>query len=448
MADAAALPLQRPSCGWVSLFLACASSFVAGAFLAVSSARAAPHMGFVSSGEQPPSGWRGPSARLSNYSSFECSAGSQRFGNLTLTTTQRVRFPKADDMAFRTCVFRDVCLVNGALTYYDDPDLAATTPPGMRISDFDAAHGHMFFRGYFAERLGQPYAPTVVSGPRPASYFMMPAERFYILNELSYAMNFGHLLIDSILPAYSVAQVLGEDIANVQLVGVVSCSTLQLQPLNGPDACRVNMERWMAPLFDHPYLLPPFSEPLCFRRLVAGQFYTLSHMYHHRSQAIRAARAHLHSALGVPLTKQITSHHVVVQLKHVQAAWVEYSTVCSDVRAWAATFTPQPAVTCLVSADVSVREQLELIANATVTVAEHGSTNYLSLFQPPGSSLLMIVTSGEAKEAQVFLYNTDVQAFYLSLDAVRRRGEGPGALRLALERAGIRLGLPMVRMKA
>ena len=102
----------------------------------------------------------------------------------------------------------------------------------------------------------------------------------------------------------------------------------------------------------------------------------------------------------------------------------------------------------MVSADLNVREQLEVIADATVTVAEHGSTNYLSLFQPRGSSLLMIVPSGEAKEAQVMLYNTDVQAFYLTLDAVQLRGEGPGALRLALERAGTRLGLPTVRMVA
>ena len=259
------------------------------------------------------------SPRLSNYSSFECSGGSQRFRDITLTTTQRVRFPAVDDMAFRACVFRDVCLVDGALTYYDDPDLAASTPQGMRITDFDAAHGHMFFRGYFAERLGQPYAPAVVSGPRPASYSMMPAERLYILNELSYAMNFGHLLIDSILPAYSVAHVLGEDIANLQLVGVVSCDTLQIQPINDPGGCRVNMERWMAPLFDHPFLSPPFSEPMCFRRLAAGQYFTLSHMYHHRAQAIRAARAHLHAALGVP-PAVITSHHVVVQMKRVLTA--------------------------------------------------------------------------------------------------------------------------------
>ena len=38
----------------------------------------------------------------------------------------------------------------------------------------------------------------------------------------------------------------------------------------------------------------------------------------------------------------------------------------------------------------------------------------MSLFQPPGSSILLVVQdgAGAAKEVQVLLHNTDVQAFY------------------------------------
>jgi hypothetical protein len=98
-----------------------------------------------------------------------------------------------------------------------------------------------------------------------------------------------------------------------------------------------------------------------------------------------------------------------------------------------------------------------VIRNATVTVAEHGSTNYLSMFQPPGSSLIMVVPyRSEAKEPQVMLYNTDVQAFFVSdmavnnaatvgqppFEALKGRNEGAGILLLALERAAVRLNLP------
>lgn len=62
----------------------------------------------------------------------------------------------------------------------------------------------------------------------------------------------------------------------------------------------------------------------------------------------------------------------------------------------------------------------------------------MSLFQQPGSSLLVVVPNDKKpfKEVQVVLYNTDVQAFYAKHDSV-----GPKTLLVALERAGRRLNV-------
>ena len=106
-------------------------------------------------------------------------------------------------------------------------------------------------------------------------------------------------------------------------------------------------------------------------------------------------------------------------------------------------------VRCAEPSLLSSAEQLALVSTATLTVSENGSTGYMSLLQRAGSSFVAVLVGHEgerAKEPQAFLYNVDVQSFYWS--PVDDDGTPSTALRgtllLALERAGVRLGLPPV----
>jgi len=122
------------------------------------------------------------------------------------------------------------------------------------------------------------------------------------------------------------------------------------------------------------------------------------------------------------------------------------------VQAWALGVTPVPRVDCVVPAELPIAEQLALQAEVTVYVAEAGSTGYgAALFARPGSSLICVVPfipkfPSRAKEAQVFLFTSDVQVWYYTAALLDDNGGGPGALLLALDRAGVRLNLPPVAL--
>ena len=142
----------------------------------------------------------------------------------------------------------------------------------------------------------------------------------------------------------------------------------------------------------------------------------------------------------VPMDAPLLRHKILVLEKSWEIAPVLQPQLCSDVTAWAAELPAYGAsVECISPKGFSVKEQLEAVSGASVIVAEMGSTAYLTLFQRPGASIVMLKTMGDLKEAQVMLY-MDVQAWYID-PALLKPGESVGTLQLALERAGQRLGI-------
>ncbi len=390
--------------------------------------------------------------RDDGFSSFECTAGSQVF-SFPLQATQVPIFPAADAIIMRTCLLRDVCFIGGRLTYFADPELEAALPAGFSLKDFAGA---LALDGYLQAKfgkLGGPSAPALEFGPRPAQlpFFSGSAATVHALGSLSFAQNWGHMLIDTILPVYAAAQAWGFAVPDVQLLSLDHCDTMLTAGFEGySELCFKNLQRWVEPLFAHPFLAPPHYHDTCFRQVLVGHNGGLSliGMYLHRAQAARAARLQLHASLGVAPEPLISAHQIVVLTKAQESTPVGLPDLCALTQGWAAALRPAPPVHCILPAALSPKEQLLAISNATVTLSENGSTGYLSLFQRPGSSFIALLTAeGEAaKEVQVFLYETDVQVFYHTAPAMRDMGEGPGMLLLALERAGKRLGLPRVAL--
>ena len=96
-------------------------------------------------------------------------------------------------------------------------------------------------------------------------------------------------------------------------------------------------------------------------------------------------------------------------------------------------------------------QQFKILSTASVVVSEHGSTTYASMFQVPGSALLIVapVSKGEfkwAKEPQVMLYLTDLYTLYLD-DGRIASGKAPAVLQYVLYRAGEMLGLSALPQK-
>lgn len=354
-----------------------------------------------------------PERRLSPFSSYECSGGSQRFDRIALKRVPQL--PPLDDPGYHFCLLRDVCLMGGVVTYYTDAALDAAVPQEASSKDGFPA----LYAGFRDQDIKAPlWRPNFLPGPRPQSLAFAPEDRVYVLDQLSYVENFGHLLVDNLLAAYSAAEVIGADVGDVQLLGIASCANTWdrgnvVASVPVEVLCERNVAAWNDALFSYPYLQPPHTTDMCFRELVVGAApaFALWSVYLHRSSSVRLARAHVHSRLGVSPSIPLSGHTVLVLNKRLQYAAIEYAGLCTDVNIWALRITPPPYVVCVTPAHMTIVEQLRVQANATVLLAEVGSTGYGSLFARPGSSFISVVPSkgGNAKESQVFLFNTDVQ---------------------------------------
>lgn len=394
-----------------------------------------------------------PSMQLTAFSSFLCSAGNQVFEEAMILPQTILKTPVSlTSPRHRLCMFNDVCIVNGAVTYYLDDTLESVSPIGTSIQDIElflSAH-------YFYHDLGK-WKPNIVHGPRPTELAFAPEERVYVLDELTYSENFAHLLIDNLLSAYAAFEVFGLDITEAQIIGMRDCDHfldkgLIIGGVPSEVACKRNVASWTAALFTYPYLQPPYRNNFCVRKLVAGQgpAFALSSSYAHRSTTARLARHHAYTRLGISEEDPIVEHKIIVLLKRAEHAAIQIPDLCSLVEEWALGLNPTPMVECFMPATLDIPEQLQKQVTGTVYVVEAGSTGYGAvLFARPSASLISLVSdkqprAKEAKEAQVFLFTIDVQVWYYLLSSLDSENTGAGALLLALERSGQRFNLPPI----
>ena len=428
-----------------------------------------------------------PPHRASPFSSHECTAGVQSFDRgYTTQATHAARFPHAEDPFLRVCLLRDVCFQGGELRYYIDPALAAAVPSHLAPS---ALSPHLAYLGYTMSHFGrltgagqryeEAFAPTYIEGPRPAHLRYAPgAATIHALHAMSFPNNWGHVIVDTILPALSALEVFGYNHSDLQLLSLVTCATAHgssTPAAFAPTAstlgsmCEDNLQRWLAPAFAHPQLFPADFENACFSRLLVGQgaTFSLDALYLHRASAARTLRVLLLRAYGLAHLEApgagLAAHTIIVLVKAPQVNTAYLPGLCVQVKAWAARLrqggggssssnsgssaAPVP-VRCAHPALMPAREQLELYASGTVFVMENGSTTYAALLLAPGASCVAVLGVPEqvAKEAATTLHLPDVNFFYSNLSDMEAMGAE--TLLLAAERAGVRLGLPPAQLVA
>lgn len=327
-------------------------------------------------------------------------------------------------------------MVDGELTYYEDPAIEGSAPEIYRVAAATASIRH---------GLWQAHEPKlrVVSEERPQELSFAPGGRLYALDVMSDASNFGHLLIDTIIPAFAAAVAFGSETSSLQLLEWLSCenflqrTTMQHKQNNADtyiEMCQQHLNRWIPALFSHPILLPPHDRNVCFHELLFGHSGLMAHdrWFPHRGAAIRAMRLALYHNLHLPLPPvHVSSHHIYVWNKRVEVT-PSLLDVCATVTAWQ---LPHK-VTCLVPAQLTLEEQVATFADATLIITEEGSTSYGAFFLRPGTSLIAI----GAKEAHMLLSVSDLSVFFISLERLHQ-GQGPALVALALDRAIRRIGI-------
>lgn len=410
-------------------------------------------------------------ARLDSYSSFECTAsGSQAFDFDVQSVDQCRGYHDATDVHVRVCKLRDVCIVDGLLTYYVDPFVESRAPRTTRMEAFPG--GGPACAGYLPlDCTCVPERTDIRHEPRPETLEFMSEDKVHLLDRMSDPSNYAHLLLDTVISSYAAADMFGDSLLKLQPVFLNNCTTFTDQEVhahmrkggihyivpgtNGKtakDLCEEKTREWLPLAFDHPPMFPPHKD-VCFRELVVGHSHALSvgSMFPHRGVSIRKLRQRVLQKLALPVLQPSREKHHVVVLEKVQLITPSLGLDVCDLTKRALNPATKNAnlepgdreivkVTCITPAKMSIRKQMRAISAATVVVSEHGSTTYLSFFQSPGTSLVVI----GAKEAMALLSNTDVQTWFhpLHLAVLPSGGGFAGLLHLALDRAGRRLGLP------
>jgi hypothetical protein len=386
-------------------------------------------------------------AAPSPYTSFTCTAGSQAFEKPWHVFTTDYKAP--DSPIYRMCLVRDVCVVNGVPTFFVDPAAEARAPDILRAG---ALGSSMLYAGPFEASMGKLSSPAVVAGPIPPRLPYAPRDRLYSLTTLNNAQNYAHVLLDTVLPAYALADFFGVAIDDVQHALLTNCDTYSnahwVTKTTGASfsaQCWANFERWYS-------LLMPRAPrdaggggaaDACYGAAVMGEAgpFSIALFGGHfaRAAPARALRRRAHAALGLAADgggAPPTAHRLLVLLMSAQGS-AAVPDLCGRVKAAAA----GRDVECATPGELGVREQLEALGRATVVVCEHGSTSYVALFMRPGASIVAVVPTGapDAKEGMVLLFLPDVNAYFISQERAERDAEFSGALALAASRAGERM---------
>lgn len=406
-----------------------------------------------------------------NYSSFSCTAGSQTFGGKKFHVyTDNYKSPEW--IGHRICKLSSVCVVDGSLTFYVDPVVESSVPASMRLSSF--AEG-LVYKGPYEATIGKPEVPKVVYGPRPPNMPFAPQGRLYLLTSLNNAQNYAHVLLDTIFPAFSVANFLGlSGVEDVQHAGLTTCDTFPNNAwvikgsigVSFSAACWGNMERWYSVIMPHPFLNAatgkvaqhgdsatsigsPEGGGVCYGNAVVGQESMFSsalfggHMS--RAQAARGIRARAFAHFGIappqslrqaqtsPPTTISAPPLLVLVLEIYRPIPAGIANLCNLTHS-ALSGEVGVRVQCITPGAMDLKDQLLALAPAALVVCEHGSTGYAGLFLTPGASMLVLFEKGAPaiKEAHVLLFLPDIDVHYLGEESMGE--EFIGALKLGLAR--------------
>lgn len=393
------------------------------------------------------------------YSSHQCTGGGQKLETYPMTWAMRQgkqlsKFPM-NDAEFRTCKFRNVCLSpDGQLAYYVSNQTFKHTPP-----EYLPWTG-MFHVGH----LRGPTIPikTVVDHVPTAATWHDPATPIF-LDAVSWSFNYGHYLIDNVLPSWIASRIFNLPFFSIQQLFETRCRQFTTLDAKFADekvgynhslgsygqACLARIEGMHHHFFERPPLfIDELIKPggavalagagsLCFKTLVAG------HGSAFGLKSVELGRAvFLREFRDFVLKRMEAAGHVsppqenlilVGQRTSGAAGGRIINDLCSRVKDALSKldsyYTSKFSVECFVPAEVSLEQEVATVRRAKVLVSVHGTISYFALFCRDGTQQISIADPKEYKENQILLYLTHTHLRYLTWDKIHQL---PAVLSLGL----------------
>jgi hypothetical protein len=355
-----------------------------------------------------------PSAK---YSSYQCAGagGTQRFPENWKLQRTNSAFPSGLDRTFTVCKFENICYVDGKLTFFGDPELFPHIPSSIKP-----------WTGMVATSYLKPRSLEITTqlGPMPDS-LPLGEHDVYLLQSSSFSDNFGHMMIDDMMPGFIALDMFDLHTDAVRIIMNPGCFFEQHWYMNPTykiprkEICEKNYRLWSKYLWDAPiWMEKDTPKNVCFRTAIAGHSsaFSLSSLELARGGFLRRFRDRVYSRLpsgGKMLPPQPThKHHILVCSKNVGFTPNDWKSICSDVQKSVSSFTPIPEIVCEDLSTMPLENQIALIAKATIIVAVHGTVSYAALFARDRTVLIAVGTQ-ELKEPQILLPATHFHTLYL-----------------------------------
>lgn len=365
------------------------------------------------------------------YSSFYCMGGSQVMNTESMHQSVFKKFP-LNDPEHRVCVFRNMCIVNGSLTFYESPRTHESLPAEYLPEGFD---GNMY---HTAHLRGFTLPIKTVVGQIPSTHTLHHSKLAF-LDANSWSYNYGHYMIDNVLTSFTGAQVMNIPFEGTQQVFETKCRQFSILEVGFSNkivdfnhsmgtyqqACLEKFANW--PVF---YSNPPMymdemgTQSTCFRKLMAGQAscFSLKSLVLSRAVLMRGLRDFvlkrmIANKVDLPAQEDL----VLVGLRVPGCAGgAIIGNLCEMVQKAVEDTKDRVSKTykvlCVVPSDYSLQEEIRLAQRAKVIITVHGTISYLSLFTREGTQQISIASPKEYKENQILMWSTHSHLLYLPWD--------------------------------
>ena len=375
-------------------------------------------------------------AGSAKYSSFQCIGGSQVLDENSMKQASVTVFP-LNDAAHRTCLFKNICSEDGKLTYYSK--YGSDKVPVEYIPD--GFKGNLFHVAYL-RAFTLPIQSKV--GQIPSSRPFSPTDLTF-LDSNSWSFNYGHYLIDNIIPAFMTAKIFNLPFADSQQLFENNCRLFStLEPAFSDrivtynrsmgtyrQACLAKLDGMYGHFFDKPplYLDNMASSTMCFKKLMVGQGSTfgLKSIDLSRGYFLKEFRDFVLQRLVKRLPHVVLPPQedlILVGMRTVGSAGGKViNDLCESVGAALKAhpdFNAKYKVECFVPSDLTFEDEIRQVQRAKVIVSVHGTISYMSLFSRDGTQQISIANPKELKENQILLYATHFHTLYLTWDKMQR----------------------------
>lgn len=389
------------------------------------------------------------------YTSYQCIGGSQVFRANSVKQASVKVFP-LNDPEFRTCHYRNICLVDGELTYFQKYEAKHKVPEEYLPSAFGGNVNHLsYLRGF-------TMPVKTVQGPIPSNYSFNSAGVVF-LDSNSWSFNYGHYILDNIIPTFMAYHLFRDSLSvynhttkeytipdyresqqlfetdcylfgNLDLAFTHRIVTYNHSMGTYQHACLTRLNHMYTYFFqNHPLyanLMKSKQENRCFAHLITGQgsTYGLKSIDLSRGWFFKSFRDYV-----------ITSNHILVPKQPQNVILVGLRTVGSagggiindlcelvhqayDNVQHQGLHSEQYLVECFVPSDLSLPEEIFKVQRAKIIISVHGTISYMSLFAKDGTQQISIANPKELKENQMLLYATHINLLYLTWDKLAQLG--------------------------